>query len=149
MWRRPADLRKLRSNGTDKLLLVNFWAIGSGSAASALADLETTYQMYRGRDFDLVSVSTNTPDEKQQVLAVLQQQHASSRNLILGPGESGALQAAFKGWQSGVPYTVLISPDGKIVFEKQGKLDILKLRRTILANMPGDYVGFQKYWITN
>jgi peroxiredoxin len=142
-------LQKLRSNQTGKLLLINFWAVGSSSAASTLSDLETTYQMYRGRDFDFVSVSTNTSDATQQVLRVLREQHASNRNLILASGSSGVVQAAFNGWQLDVPYTVLISPDGRIVFEKQGELDILQLRRTILANMPADYVGFQKYWTAN
>jgi hypothetical protein len=45
-----------------------------------------------------------------------------------------------------VPYTVLIAPNGKIVYQRQGDIDFLELRRTILANMPGDYIGFQKYW---
>jgi hypothetical protein len=41
---------------------------------------------------------------------------------------------------------VLIAPGGKIVYERQGDIDFLELRRTILANMPADYIGFQNYW---
>ena len=46
-------------------------------------DLETTYRMFRGRDFDLVTVSTNLPDERAGVMKALAKQHASSRNLSI------------------------------------------------------------------
>jgi len=143
-----ADMKTLRSNPTGKLLLVNFWAIGCRVCARELRSLETTYQMYRQRDFDLVLVSTDRPDKSGDVLKIIRGEHASNRNLIFSSGDTPALRAAFSpAWQSGTPYTVLISPDGRILFEKLGELDILKLRRTILANMPGDYSGFQQYWV--
>ena len=141
------DLKKLRANPTGKLLLVSFWATWCGPCVHEFADLETTYRMYRMRDFDLVTVSTNMPDEKTGVLKMLEKQHASTRNLLFGSTDTYALQAAFDpAWHSAVPYTVLIAPAGKIVYEKRGDIDFLELRRNILANMPGDYAGFQKYW---
>ncbi len=141
------DLKKLRSNPTGKLLLVNFWATWCGPCVHELPDLVDTYRMYRARDFDFVAVSANMPDEKNGVMKMLQKQHASNRNLIFATDDTSALQSAFDPeWQSGVPYTVLISPRGKILYQQQGELDILQLRRTILANMPGDYDGFRKYW---
>jgi hypothetical protein len=39
-----------------------------------------------------------------------------------------------------------LSPVGKVLFQKLDPVDILELRRTILANVPSDYVGFNKYW---
>ena len=142
-----ADLKKLRANPTGKLLLVNFWSAGCDACTRQLSGLETTYQMYRQRDFDLILVSTNTPDKQGDVLRIIRGKHAAHRNLIFSPGDGSVLQAVFgAAWQSSAPYTVLISADGRIVFEKQGDVDFLHLRRTILANMPGDYVGFQKYW---
>lgn len=141
------ELKKLRANPTGKLLLVSFWATWCGPCVHEFADLETTYQMYRMRDFDMVTVSTNMPDEKAGVMKMLEKQHASSRNMLFGSTDTYALQAAFDpAWQSAVPYTVLIAPSGKIVYEKRGDIDFLELRRNILANMAGDYAGFQKYW---
>jgi peroxiredoxin len=141
------DLKKLRANPTGKLLLVSFWATWCGPCVHEFPDIETTYRMYRVRDFDLVTVSTNMPDEKDGVLKMLEKQHASSRNLLFGSDDTYALQAAFDPkWKSAVPYTVLIAPGGKLVYEHQGDVDFLELRRTILANLRADYIGFQNYW---
>ena len=142
------DLKKLRANPTGKVLLVNFWATWCGPCVHEFPDIETTYRMYRLRDFDLVMVSTNMPDEKAGVMKVLEREHASSRNLLFGSTDTYAMQAAFDPkWESGVPYTVLLAPDGKVLYREEGEVDILKLRRIILANLPDpDYIGHRAYW---
>jgi hypothetical protein len=45
-----------------------------------------------------------------------------------------------------VPYTVLLAPGGNVLYQKQGSVDILELRRKILAYLDSDYIGFNKYW---
>lgn len=141
------DLKKLRSNPGKKMLLVSFWATWCGSCIHEFPDVEDTYRMYSVRDFDLVTVSANMPDEKDSVIRMLQKMHATSRNLLFDSNDTAALQTAFDpAWESAVPYTMLIAPDGKVLYQKQGSVDILELRRTILANMPSDYEGFNHYW---
>jgi len=144
-----ADLSKLRSNPGKKMLLVSFWATWCGSCIHEFPDFEDTYRMYSVRDFELVTVSANMPDEKNSVMRVLEKMHATSRNLLFNSNDTAALQAACDPkWDSAVPYTVLISPEGKVLYQKQGSIDILELRRTILANLPSDYEGFNQYWST-
>jgi hypothetical protein len=138
------DLRKLRANQSGKLLLMSFWDTQCRTCLLAFPEVEKTYRIYRVREFDLVTISTNLPEEKAAVLKMLEEQHASSRNLLAGPADArGPLGAQ---WKAGTPYTVLIGLDGKILYERQGEVDFLQLRRTILANLPADYAGFQKYW---
>lgn len=143
-----AGLKALRANSTGKVLLINFWATWCGPCLTEFPDLETTFRMFRRRDFDLVTVSTNYPDERAGVLKILAQQHASSRNLQFATEDTYGLQAAFDPrWDGGVPYTMVIAPGGQVLFEQQGEVDILALRRVILANLENDtYAGHPAYW---
>lgn len=144
-----AALKKLRANAGDNYTLVAFWATWCSSCVAEFSDLQDTYRMYSDRGFNLVTVSVNTPDEKQGVLRLLEKKHATSRNLLFASDDTATLQAAFDPkWQSAVPYTVLLGPNGKVLYSSLGSVDILRLRRTILAAMPSDYVGFNKYWTT-
>jgi len=142
------DLKKLRANPTGKVLLINFWATWCGPCLSEFPDLENTFRMFRLRDFDLVTISTNLPDEKTGVMKTLQSQHASSRNLQFATEDTYGLQAAFDShWEAGVPFTMVIAPGGKILYQKQGEVDILEVRRVILANLENEtYVGHPAYW---
>jgi peroxiredoxin len=141
-------LKNLRANPTGKVLLVNFWATWCGPCTVEFPDLQTTYRMFRTRDFDMVTVATNMPDEKAGVMKFLQKQHATTRNLIFASDDTYAMQAAFDPkWETGVPFTMLIAPDGKVIYQKQGDVDILELRRIILGNLPdSDYIGHRAYW---
>jgi thiol-disulfide isomerase/thioredoxin len=143
------DLKKLRTNPTRHMLLVSFWATWCGSCIEEFADFEDTYQMYKVRDLDLVTVAANMPDEKTSVLKMLEKKRATSRNLLFASEDTAALQRAFDlAWESAVPYTVLLDENGKVLYKKLGSVDILELRRTILTNLPSDYSGFNKYWQT-
>src|SRR5208283_4901455 len=110
-----AQLKKLRANPTGKVLLVDFWATWCGPCMTEFPALETTYRKYRYRDFDFVTVANNLPDEKPGVEKALLPQHASSRNLQFASTDTYAMQAAFDAtWESGVPFTMLIAPDGTV-----------------------------------
>ena len=144
-----ADLKTLRRNPAKHMLLVSFWATWCGSCIDEFSDLEDTYQMYKVRDLDLVTVSANMPDEKTGVLKMLEKKRATSRNLLFASDNTAALQAAFDpAWESAVPYTILLDADGKVLYKNLGSVDILELRRTILANLLSDYIGFNQYWQT-
>jgi peroxiredoxin len=145
------DLKALRKNSTGKLLLVDFWATWCGPCRKELSVFETMYRMYGHRAFDLVTVSINYPDEKPGVEKVLQTEHATSTNLILGSTDLYAQLAAFDPeWNAAVPYTLLLRPDGTIAYKVQStNVDPLQLKRMIIANLADDdYIGHQAYWRT-
>ena len=141
-------LRELRKNGTGKVLLVDFWATWCGPCTVEFPEFQKMFRMYRKRAFDLVTVSVNFPDEKKGVLRFLNEQHASSKNLIFATDETYDQMAAFDPqWDAAVPYTVLMGIDGHIIYQQQGEIDPLEVRRLILANLPDDdYIGQQAYW---
>lgn len=145
------DLKKLRMNPTGKVLLVNFWATWCGGCVHELPDLETTWRMYRLRDFDFVTVAANMPDERPGVLKYLERLHGSSRNLLFGSTDTDHMQHSFAPeWEGALPYSVLLSPEGKVLYEHQGEVDILKLRRIVLGSLPDpDYLGHRAYWASS
>jgi thiol-disulfide isomerase/thioredoxin len=144
-----ADLTKLRSNPSGKMLLVNFWATWCGPCVGEFPDLQDTYRMFRGRGLDFVTVSENDPEEKASVLEFLQKQHGTSTNMMFSDSDVYAMQAAFDPNMAGaVPFTVLMAPNGDVLYQQVGDLDTLKLRHAILANLPDskEYPGEQQYW---
>jgi hypothetical protein len=97
-----------------------------------------------------VTVSANMPDEQPSVLRFLQKKHATSSNYLFDSQDTSSLQTAFDPkWDSAVPYTILLSGDGKVLYKQLGSVDLLELKRTILANLPSDYKGFNQYWKNN
>ena len=130
-------IKALRQNATGKTLLVNFWATWCAPCTAEFPELQKIYRMYRKRPFDLVTVSINYPDEEAGVRKFLEGQHASSRNLLSGTMDPYELMGAFDpGWSGGVPYSVVIAPGGQVLYKENGTIDVLKVRRAILAQPP-------------
>lgn len=142
------DFQGLRKNDSGKLRLVNFWATWCAPCVQEMPETQTMLRMYGHRPFEVVTVSINYPDEKAGALAALTKLHATSRNLILGTTDIYALLAAFDpDWNAAVPYTMLIKPNGEVVYKNQGPVNALELRRVIISNIPDDdYLGHQAYW---
>jgi len=144
----PDGIAALRKNPTGKTLLVNLWATWCGPCKAEFPDLQKTWRMYRKRPFELVTVSLNYPDEEKGVRRFLEEQHASSRNLLSGTMDPYELMKAFDpDWNGSVPYSMVIGPDGAVLYRENGRIDVLKARRAILASFPDDdYVGQNAYW---
>jgi peroxiredoxin len=126
-------LRALRQNDSGKFRLVNFWATWCAPCVAEFDEFVTLNRMYRHRDFELVLVSVNQPDEQKPVQQFLQQHQASNKNLIFGSADRTPLINAFDPeWQGEVPLTVLLNPEGKVIYRESGSIDPLTVRRAIL-----------------
>ena len=137
----PAQIRALIENNSGKLRLINVWATWCGPCVAEFPDFVEIDRMYRGRDFEFVSISADRLEKKDRVLAFLKKKQASNKNYIYNTDDKYALiEAIDPNWQGALPYTILVEPGGKIVYSQEGIIDVFKMKKTIVENpMMGRY----------
>jgi hypothetical protein len=82
-------------------------------------------------------------------MKALEAQYASGLNMQVDTKDLKAVQAAFGSkWNAGESFTMVLAPDGKVLYQRQGRFDVPEMRRAILANMPDGraYAGQHAYW---
>jgi thiol-disulfide isomerase/thioredoxin len=125
-------IKALVANDTPKLLLINVWATWCGPCLTELPEFVTMNRMYRGGNFELVTISGDAPDANAKVLAALQERHVAARNYIFSSTDMDALANALDAtWPGGFPYTILVAPGGQIIQRQMGAIDSMKLRKVI------------------
>jgi thiol-disulfide isomerase/thioredoxin len=143
------DVKKLRANGTDKPMLVYVWSPASSTCVSQLPDVMATYWMYhKERGFDAVTIAEAPDGQQQAALDALKKHHLAGPNMHF-TGDHASLQSALGvTWKAGAPLTLVVGPDGKLLYQKEGPANIVQARRVILVNLPDTrgYIGQQAYW---
>jgi thiol-disulfide isomerase/thioredoxin len=125
----------LLKNNTDKLRLINLWATWCGPCVAEFPDLVNINRMYRNRDFELITISSDELVNKDKALKFLQKKQASNVNYIFsGDSKYKLIDAIDPKWQGALPYTLLVEPGGKIVYAKQGAIDADELKKAIVDN---------------
>jgi peroxiredoxin len=139
-----AGLAGLSRNDAGKLRLVTFWSTTCGPCLEEMPDLVEIFRMYRHRAFEMVTVAVNYPDEKPDVEKILKKHQCSARNLILAGTDKYKHLAAFdKDWDAAIPYTVLFTAEGKVLYRANGKINPLELKKAIV-NALGRYIDKKK-----
>ena len=136
-----SSIRDLIKNKGQKLRLINVWATWCGPCAMEFPDFISIDRMYRGRDFEFISISADKVEKKEKVLAFLKGQEASNKNYIFsGKDIYQLIEAVDPAWQGALPYTILVEPSGKVVYRQQGIIDLQKMKKMIVDNpMIGRY----------
>jgi peroxiredoxin len=139
----PIDIdgvARLAKNETPKLRVINLWATWCGPCVAELPELVTMHRMYRGRKFELVTISMDDLAKQEDALKVLLDNHASTTNYILSSTDRDAFaQALDQEWPGPVPYTLVIAPGGKVLYRKTGAIDPLELKRAIVGYLGRTY----------
>lgn len=116
---KPIVLDELRG----KVVLVNFWATSCPGCIKEMPDLVETYKQYRDRGFEIIAVAMSY-DPPNYVL-----NFAQTRQLPfpVALDVDGAHARAFGDVQL-TPTAFIIGKDGRILEQKLGELDFVKLR---------------------
>ncbi len=131
------EIIDLLKNNTGNLRFINIWATWCGPCAAEFSDLIEINRMYRNREFEMVTLSTDDISIKDKVQKFLEKKYASTKNYQYNSDDKYKLiDAADKSWSGALPYTLLIKPGGEIVYKKEGMVDKLDLKKAIV-----EYLG--------
>ena len=130
-------VKALAKNDSQKLLLINVWATWCGPCVNELPELVTMNRMYRQRPFQMITISMDDANKKDQALEMLTKLHVSATNYIFNSDKRDALvEALDKEWPGPVPHTILIAPGGKVIYRQTGEFDVMELKKAIVG-----YIG--------
>ncbi|MEM7571339.1 MAG: redoxin domain-containing protein [Bacteroidota bacterium] len=129
-------VRQLIANESgSKLRLINLWATWCGPCVLEYPDLLELQRIYGNRDFEFISLSADKPDQYDKVLRFLQEKNSGIANYLFDQDNNYALiEAVDPDWNGALPYTILVDPEGEILYRHQGTVDLLELRRTIVEH---------------
>ena len=130
-------IRALVKNDSKRLRLINVWATWCGPCVEELPEFVAMNRMYRNRAFELITISANSPEEKDQALESLKKKQVSASNYLFEGNDKYKLMDAVDEKASGpVPHTILVAPGGKVLYRKSGPCEPLAIKRAIV-----DYLG--------
>lgn len=138
----PDELQERLTRSEENYRLVNVWATFCIPCLEEMDELVKIHRMYRKRNFEVITVSADSKDLLERVQGVLEEKHLSASNYILDSDDRDALfDAVDPEWQGALPFTALISPEGKVVYRVHGEFDPLTLRREIVNRIGRTYAS--------
>jgi thiol-disulfide isomerase/thioredoxin len=146
-----AGVAALRKNGTRKVRLFNVWATWCGPCVEEFPELTKTARKFGLRDFELITISQNRPTEKAEVKKFLEEHRAAipdkikptlkaegrTTNSYIYSGEDldELVKALDPEWPGPIPHTLLVAPDGSVIWRHNGPVDGEELRGKVLEYM--------------
>lgn len=146
----PAEAKKLRSNATDKLRLINFWATWCGPCVGEMPHLVEIGRQFETRGFDMITISTDAPGAIDKAGTILSRFHAAlprlteasleeegrTTNNYLFEGSTDELAEAIDPeWQGTLPHTILVAPGGEIIHRVSGEIDPVEIKTVIVDQL--------------
>jgi len=136
------QLKTLSANKTKNYRLINVWATWCIPCIEELPEFVTMNRMYRGRNFEMITISADDVADKDKTLDILRRQKVACQNFLFASDSRDELFDNLDPKSAGgVPYTVFIAPGGRIIHRQHGEIDPAKLKRTIADNLGRTYAS--------
>ena len=131
----------LKNEDSKKLRLINIWATWCGPCVLEYPEFIVLQRMFGARDFEFVSLSADKPNAQEKVLKFLKEKNSACTNfLFAGDDKYALIEAVDPKWNGALPYTILVEPNGDIVWSHQGEVDFYELKKVIVDHeMIGRY----------
>ena len=128
------SVKELINQPSDNLRLFNFWATWCGPCVIEFPELVKIHRIYQNRDFELVTVSTDRARHEDKVLDFLKEKDAAVTNYLYKPDNIyDLIDTVGHGWNGSIPFSLLISPEGKVLARYKGVIDPLTVKRDIIG----------------
>ncbi len=150
-----AGVAALVKNPTNKYRLFNVWSTTCAPCMAEFPGLVRVSRRMGLRNFELITLSTDLPNDRDLVIAFLEKQRAalpsrlkdsltnearkSNNYLYTEPSMDSLIKALDARWEGPQPHTVLVAPGGEIVFRHNGKIEEEELLAAILDVMTTSY----------
>jgi peroxiredoxin len=132
-------LKAVRANAdSGKLRFINVWATWCGPCVSEFDELVEHNLRFRIRQFEMVTISADAPEDEATVKDFLTKKHASMKNYIIPADKKDAYFDALDPatvWKGELPYTLIVNEKGEVVYREHGALSFLKMRRAIVPEL--------------
>ena len=145
----------LVKNNTNKYRLFNVWSTTCGPCLVEFPGLVRISRRMGLRDFELITLSTDLPSDRERVISNLDKQRASlpknlkkslekegrkSNNYLYTDASMDSLiKALDPEWPGPQPHTMLVAPGGKVAFRHTGEIGEEDLLDRILEVMGTSY----------
>jgi len=133
-------IRALVKNDGKRLRLINVWATWCGPCVTELPEFVAMNRMYRHREFELITIAANSPEEKEKALEMLKKHQVSATNYLFEGGDKYKLMEAVDEKSAGpLPHTILVAPGGKVLYRKSGPCEPLEVKKAVVGYLGRTY----------
>jgi thiol-disulfide isomerase/thioredoxin len=110
-----------------KLLLVNFWATWCTPCVEEMPELQRLADRSAGANLAVIGIGVDEADKIRQ----FRSEHQLRFPLLVAGFDGMTLAQRLGDHAAVLPYTALISPDGRVLEEHTGRIDPLEMRRWV------------------
>lgn len=146
-----AGVAALRKGGTKNIRLFNVWATYCGPCVAEFPQLVATARKYDMRNFEFINISVDELKDIKKAKAFLEKNGAglsdrlkksvqaegrkSNSYIFSDPDMDSLMKVLDPEWDGGVPHTLLVDTDGKLLWRHSGEVDGDELRAKVLERL--------------
>ena len=146
-----AGVAALRKGGTKNLRLFNVWATWCAPCVAEFPELVATSRRFDMRNFEFISISMDEMKDLPKAKVFLEKRGAglsdrlkksvkeegrkSNSYIFTGGSMENLMKALDSEWPGGIPHTVLIDSNGKVLWRHNGQVNGDELRAKILEHL--------------